>query len=104
MSNKICGRVYSSDLFNMTLDDWLRAGIREDQMCKEAFLGEFLVPMHASTLKGYCSRVFVNNTEACLKTFHDKFMADHDRLTTVKSGSIFFVKFFACTIPLTCFF
>ena len=29
---------------------------------------------------------------------------DHDRLTTVESGSIFLVKFFACTIPLTCFF
>ena len=81
MSNKICGRVYPSDLFNMTLDDSLRAGIREDHMCKEAFLGEFFVPMHASTLKGYCSRVFVNNTEACLKTFHDKFIADRSDTT-----------------------
>ena len=50
----------------MTLDDSLRAGIRKDQMCQEAFLGEFLVPRHISTLNGYCSSVFVNNTEACL--------------------------------------
>ncbi|CAH3136442.1 unnamed protein product [Pocillopora meandrina] len=80
-SNKICGRVYSSNLSNMTLDDSLRAGISEDQMCKEAFLGEFLVPWHISTLNGYCSRVFVNNTEACLKTFHDKFIANRSDTT-----------------------
>ena len=47
----------------MTLDDWLRAGIREDQMCKEAFLGEFLVPMHASTLKAGTAQECLSTTQ-----------------------------------------
>ena len=81
MSNKICGREYPSDLFDITLDDSLRAGISEDQMCNEAFLGEFLVPMDRRRLDWLCSSVFVNNTETCLKTFHDKFMADRSDAT-----------------------
>lgn len=43
-------------------------------------LGEFLVPME---LRGdpFCSDVFFNNTQACLKTFHEKFMADRSDTT-----------------------
>lgn len=75
MSNKLCGRVFPSDPLNKTIDDWLRAGIKEEQMCNEAFLGEFLVPRE---LRGdtFCSNAFVNNTAACLITFYEKFLAD----------------------------
>ena len=80
MSNKLCGRVFPSDSFNMTIDDSLREGIKEEYMCNEAFLGEILVPMELRS-DPFCSDVFFNNTQACLKTFHEKFMADRSDTT-----------------------